>query len=129
MNAETALQRLAYALLGISPLLSIDELAGVTWEDDDGRLAINLELAAGPRITVNVGLESSGASLANVVMTAFDLLQQELAETTPFRSQARPACRPGHAHPATCEELDNVVALVCPQDHQVLRPICAVPPE
>jgi hypothetical protein len=76
MNAETALERLAYALLGVSSLLSIDELAGVSWEVDGGMLSIHLDLAAGPRITVNVGLESSGASLANVVVTAFDLLQQ-----------------------------------------------------
>jgi hypothetical protein len=58
-------------------------------------LAIDLELTSGPVINVNVGLESSGASLANVVMTAFDLAQETLAETEGYWGRAGPCRRAG----------------------------------
>jgi hypothetical protein len=121
MTTDTSLERLAYALLGISPLLSLEEIARLSWQTEPAMLAITIELSSGPAITINVGLEASGSNLAHVVMTAFDLMQQELAETEGYWGRALPPCRPDHAHPATCAELDNAVALVCPEDQQVLR--------
>lgn len=124
--APASLERLAYALIGISPMLSVDEIASITWPVEPAMLAM-VELTSGPIITVNVGLETSGSNLANVVMTAFDLMQQELAETEGYWGRALPPCRPDHAHPATCAELGNAVALVCPEDQQVLRILVTFP--
>ncbi|HEX8092307.1 hypothetical protein [Jatrophihabitans sp.] len=76
------MERLGYALLGLSPLLSIEEIANVTWKTEPCMLAIYVELTSGPiiNVNVNVGLDSSGAGLTNVVMAAFDLAQEALAE-------------------------------------------------
>ena len=90
----TALQRLGYVLIGISPLLSLSEIADLVWRAADGTLSVSVQLATGPVLTVNVGLEGSGTSPAQVVVTAFDLFQQDLSETEQYRGQARPACRP-----------------------------------
>lgn len=117
----TNLERLGYALIGISPLLSTEDIARITWETEPGMLAIYLELTNGSTVNVNVGLEGSGARLANVVMTAFDLAQEGLAETEGYWGQALPPCRAGHAHPATCTVVENAVILVCPADQQPLR--------
>lgn len=123
----TNLERMGYALIGISPLLSTEDIARITWQTEPGMLAIYLELMNGAVVNVNVGLEGSGASLANVVMTAFDLAQETLAETEGYWGQALPPCRAGHAHPATCAELDHAVALVCPADEQVVRILVHLP--
>ena len=127
MTTDTSLERLAYALLGISPLLSLEEIANISWQTEAAMLSVTVELASGSELTVNVGLEASGSNLAHVVMTAFDLMQQELAETEGYWGRALPPCRPDHAHPATCDKLNDSVALVCPEDQQVLRVFVTFP--
>jgi hypothetical protein len=125
-NQSISIGTLAYALLGVSPLVAIEEVKNLQWRTGNKLLSVDFELASGEIITVNVGGEGSGATLANVVMTAFDLAQQELAESDLSWGEARPACLPGHAHPATCSEVGNSVVLACPLDYAVIRVLATI---
>jgi hypothetical protein len=50
-------------------------------------------------------------------------LQDELTETHGAWGQARPACRPGHTHPASAEMRDGAAVWSCPRDGTVLARI------
>lgn len=92
--------------------------------------AVSFDLADAATIGVTVGLpgleerfielfaESSDHPL-DMVLPVFDQLQQFLAEENgPTWGQARPHCRDEHAHPASCQRIDDGLYLVCPTDRQ-----------
>ncbi|MFL6163197.1 MAG: hypothetical protein ACJ74U_13320 [Jatrophihabitantaceae bacterium] len=90
--------------------------------------AISFDLAEPDTIGVTIGLPGiderfielytkSADHPLDLVLPVFDQLQQFLAEENgPTRGEARPHCRDGHTHPATCHRKDDGLFLVCPVD-------------
>lgn len=50
----------------------------------------------------------------DAALTAFNWMQDHLAENGQTRAQARPTCPAGHAHPAICQNRRGFLYLVCP---------------
>jgi hypothetical protein len=51
----------------------------------------------------------------------FSELQTYLSENGPSRSNPRPRCKSGHAHPADCGYDDGSVVLTCPMDGTIVE--------
>lgn len=90
--------------------------------------AVSFDLAEPDTIGVTVGLPGiderflelyaeSGDHPLDMVLPVFDQMQRFLAEENgPTWGQARPRCRDGHVHPASCQRIDDGLYLVCPTD-------------
>jgi hypothetical protein len=55
--------------------------------------------------------------------TIAERLQDEYGETGGAWAEARPACQPGHAHPAMAEIRDGRAVWRCPRDGRVVAPV------
>jgi hypothetical protein len=83
-------------------------------------MSLTIDLHPRDEIVFELLLEASDSPL-DAVVTAFDYVQDYLAENGLTRGEARPACRSGHAHPAICQRWDDAVVIVCPSDLEVIR--------
>jgi hypothetical protein len=88
--------------------------------NDPESIVFSVGLREPDEIIVELFMESSDYPL-DAAVTVFDRVQDYLAENGPTRGEARPQCRPGHAHPAMCERKEASLVLVCPADLSVLR--------
>jgi len=95
--------------------------------------AVSFDLADPETIGVTVGLpgiderfielfvESADHPL-DMVLPVFDQMQQFLAEENGSTwGQARPRCRDGHVHPASCHRIDDALFLACPVDRESFK--------
>lgn len=89
---------------------------------DPDTILVTIELHPRDEIVFELFLDASDHPL-DAVVTAFNYVQDYLAENGPMRAEARPVCRPGHAHPAICQRRDDAVVIVCPDDSGVIRRI------
>jgi hypothetical protein len=85
-------------------------------------ISVTIELHPRDEIAFELFMESSDYPL-DAVVTAFNYVQDYLAENGPTRAEARPTCRPGHAHPGICQRRDDAIVIVCPDDLEVIRRI------
>src|ERR1700712_2618825 len=89
---------------------------------DPETISLTIELQPRDEIVFELFMEASDYPL-DAVVTAFNYVQDYLAENGPTRAEARPACRPGHAPPAICQRRYDAVMIVCPGDLEVIRRI------
>jgi hypothetical protein len=120
---DTRLSMVANCVRVLEELIQPGELARIEIGLSDPE-AIVLTILLPPRdeFAIELYMESSDNPL-DAAVTVFDYVQEHLAEEGPARGEARPACRPGHAHPASCRRQEDAVVLVCPRDSGVLRTI------
>lgn len=107
----------------LEALMQPSELAriGIGLSDPESIL-LTILLPPRDEIVIELYMESSDDPL-DAAVTVFDYMQEHLAENGPTRGEARPACRPGHAHPSSCRRQEDSVVLICPRDMGVLRRI------
>ena len=119
-------QRIAIAgacLQALTELIHVGEAARIQFDlSDPETIVLTIELSPQGEVVFELLMESSDYPL-DAVVTAFNYVQDYLAENGPTRAEARPACRPGHAHPAICQRRDDAVVIVCPGDLEVIRRI------
>jgi hypothetical protein len=122
MNEER-LPIAAACLLALTELLHTGEVPRIEINlSDPETISLTIDLHPRDEIVFELLLGASDYPL-DAVVTAFDYVQDYLAENGPSRAEARPTCRPGHAHPAMCQRRDDAVVIVCPRDLEVVRRI------
>jgi hypothetical protein len=110
-------------LLALAELIHASEVPRIQIDlSDPETISLAIELQPRDEIVFELFMEASDYPL-DAVVTAFNYVQDYLAENGPTRAEARPACRPGHAHPAICQRRDDAVVIVCPDDLDVIRRI------
>lgn len=110
-------------LLALTELIHAGEVSRIEISLSDPEIIVlTIQLFSRDEIVFELFLDASDYPL-DAVVTAFNYVQDYLAENGPTRAKARPACRPGHAHPAICQRRDETVVIVCPRDVEVIRRI------
>ncbi|MBV9823122.1 MAG: hypothetical protein JO144_12865 [Actinobacteria bacterium] len=106
----------------LGELLEPGELARLTVDlSVPETISFTAQLTRGDQLELTLYSESDDP--LDAARTAFNWLQDYLAENGETRGQARPACPAGHAHPAICQEQDGGLYLVCPADPGTVRRI------
>lgn len=104
-------------------LLQPGELAhlsiGLTEPDT---ISLHAQLASADELALNLYV-ASPPDVLDMARSTFDWMQDYLAENGDTRTQARPACPAGHAHPAICQIHGDGLYLVCPGDLKTMRRI------
>jgi hypothetical protein len=121
MHQDERLLIVANCFIAMRELVHPGEVSRVEVDLSDPE-AIRLAIILGQHdeLAIELFMESSDYPLEAAV-TVFDHLQDHLVENGATRGEARPACRPGHAHPASCQRRDDNLLLVCPDDQGVIR--------
>jgi hypothetical protein len=119
--SDLRLLMIASCMLAVNELINAGEVTTITADlSDSESIVFTIALSVPDEIIVEIFMESSDYPL-DAAVTVFDRVQDYLAENGPTRAEARPQCRPGHAHPAMCQRRDSSLVLVCPADLSVLR--------
>lgn len=120
---DIRLVMIAGCLHALNELVYTGEVMTISADlSDPESIVFSIGLREPDEIVVELFMESSDYPL-DAAVTIFDRVQDYLAENGPTRAEARPQCRPGHAHPALCERRDSSLVLVCPDDLSLLRRI------
>lgn len=111
----------AHCLLALRELTRGTELSRVEFTlSDPETLVVTIALQPRDEFVIELYMESSDYPLDGAV-TVFDHVQDHLAEERSTWGEARPACRPGHAHPASCRHRGDHLVLICPHDLGVIK--------
>ncbi|MDQ2956316.1 MAG: hypothetical protein M3Y42_05060 [Actinomycetota bacterium] len=118
---DIRLVMVASCVQALNELVNTGEVTALSADlSDPESIVFTVGLREPDEIIVELFMESSDYPL-DVAVTVFDRVQDYLAENGPTRAEARPRCRPGHAHPAMFHRRESSLVLVCPEDLTILR--------